>query len=108
MNLSQKKCRPCENWVPPLFKEKIGSLLKQLKLEWIASEDQKKISHEFKFKNFTAAMEFVNKIAQIAEQEGHHPDIYIYYNRVIIKLTTHNISGLSENDFILAAKIESL
>jgi len=108
VSLTQKKCVPCENWVPPLTKDKIDSLMKQLKLEWVVSDDLKKIKHEFKFKNFKQAMEFVNKIAEIAEAEGHHPDIYIYYNRVVIELTTHNIGGLSENDYILAAKVENL
>lgn len=108
MNLTQKKCVPCESWVPPLTQDKIDPLLKQLKLEWTLSDDLKKIRHEFKFKNFKQAMEFVNRIATVAEEEGHHPDIYIYYNRVVIELTTHNIKGLSENDFILAAKVENL
>lgn len=82
-------------------------LLKQLKLDWEVMEN-KKIRHEFKFKNFSEAIKFVNKVADLAEQENHHPNIHIYYNRVVIDLTTHNIKGLSENDFIMAAKIENL
>lgn len=106
-NLTQKKCVPCETGTPPLTKAQFNPLLKQLKLDWEVIEE-KKIRHQFKFKDFVEAMEFVNKVAKLAEQEGHHPNIYIYYNRVVIDLTTHNIKGLSENDFILAAKIEAL
>lgn len=108
MDLTEKKCVPCESWVSPLTKDKIEPLIKQLKTEWSLSDDLKRIKHEFKFKNFKQAMGFVNKIADIAEAEGHHPDIYIYYNKVVIELTTHNIKGLSENDFIVAAKVENL
>ena len=105
--LTQKKCRPCEIGTPPLTKTELTPLLKQLTLDWEVLHN-KKIKHEFKFKDFKQAMIFVNKIADLAQEEGHHPDIYIYYNRVVINLTTHFIKGLSENDFVLAAKIENL
>lgn len=122
MNLVQKKCVPCEIGTPPLTLPQFGPLLKQLKLEWevidssagstsslqASSGQGKKIRHEFKFKDFNQAMEFVNKVARLAESEGHHPNIHIYYSRVVIDLTTHNIKGLSENDFIIAAKVEDL
>jgi 4a-hydroxytetrahydrobiopterin dehydratase len=72
---------------------------------WILSEDGKKIFREFTFKDFKKAMQFVNAVAELAESEGHHPDIYIFWNRVRLELWTHAINGLSENDFILAAKI---
>ena len=106
-DLTDKKCVPCEIGTPPLTKDQYEPLLKQLKLDWEVI-DSKALKHEFKFKDFLESMEFVNKIAKIAEEEGHHPDIYIYYNKVIINLKTHNIRGLSENDFIVAAKIENL
>jgi len=67
-----------------------------------------KISQEFKFKDFKEAIAFVNKIAELAENEGHHPDIHIFYNKVLVEIWTHFIGGLSENDFILASKIELL
>lgn len=70
--------------------------------------DNKKLSREFKFKDFKEAMAFVNHVADIAESEGHHPDIYIFYNLVRLELSTHAVGGLSENDFILAAKIDTL
>ena len=70
--------------------------------------DGKKIQREFTFKNFKEAMRFVNNIADIAQREDHHPDIHIFYNRVRLALWTHAIGGLSENDFILAAKINTI
>jgi 4a-hydroxytetrahydrobiopterin dehydratase len=66
------------------------------------------LRQEFKFKNFMAALDFVNKVGVIADDEGHHPDIHIYYSKVVLELYTHAIGGLSENDFIMAAKINSL
>lgn len=107
MDLAQKKCVPCEIGTLPLNPSEYEPLLKQLKLDWQVI-DQKKITQEFKFKDFVEAMQFVNKVAELAENEGHHPDIYIYYNKVKIELITHNIKGLSENDFVVAAKIEKL
>lgn len=107
MDLTNKKCVPCEIGTPPLSPEEYEPFLKELKLDWEVVEG-KKIKHEFKFKDFVESMEFVNKVANLAEIEGHHPNIHIYYNRVVIDLITHNIKGLSENDFIVAAKIENL
>lgn len=117
-DLIQKECVPCEGGVPPLGPEEIKNYSSQLKTEWEvldgnppapeATARQGKIKKLFKFKNFKEAMVFVNKIADLAESEGHHPDIEIHYNKVEIILWTHSIGGLSENDFILAAKIEKL
>ncbi len=76
--------------------------------EWKLSADHKKIYREFKFKDFVRAIEFVNKVAELAEYEGHHPDVHIHYNKVVLELWTHDIGGLSENDFILASKIDKL
>lgn len=106
-DFTSKRCVPCGIGTPPLTKEQFLIFLKQLKLEWEVIED-KKIRHEFKFSKFIEAIEFVNKVAKLAEAENHHPNIHIYYSRVVIDLTTHNIKGLSENDFIMAAKIESI
>lgn len=103
--LTQRKCVPCEGGVPSLGKAEIERLLTQVS-GW--SLQGKWISKDFKFKNFIAAMEFVNRVADIAEQEGHHPDIHIHYNLVRFDIWTHAIDGLSENDFILAAKIDAL
>lgn len=106
-DLIQKKCIPCESGTPPLTPEQFDPLLKQLKLDWEVIEN-KKIKHEFKFPSYMEGIEFANKVAKLAEEENHHPNIHIYYSRVVIELTTHNIKGLSENDFILAAKIETI
>ena len=76
--------------------------------EWKVAIDNKSISKEFKFKDFAEAMGFVNKVADLAEKEGHHPDIHISWNKARFLLSTHAIGGLSENDFILAAKIDAL
>ena len=105
--LTDKKCVPCERWMPPLKGEKIKPYLSQLKLAWEVVEE-KKIKYQFKFKDFREAMDFINKVAEIVEKENHHPDMCIYYNKVNITLWTHFISGLHENDFILAAKLENL
>ena len=107
MNLSNKKCVPCEKWTPPLKDEKLKMYLSELKNPWQVIEERK-IWYVFKFKNFPEAVMFVDKIVPIAESEGHHPDITIIYNKVTITLWTHFIKGLTENDFILAAKIEEL
>lgn len=106
-DLSTKKCVPCEKWMPPLKGEKLKGYLSELSLNWEVIEEQK-IKHTFKFKDFKEAMRFVNNVAGIAEEEGHHPDMTIVYNKVTIILWTHFIKGLHENDFILASKIEKL
>jgi Pterin-4a-carbinolamine dehydratase len=105
--LVDKKCVPCEGGTPPLKGEDIQNNKSQLKNDWKVVDDTK-IRHEFKFKDFKGAMAFVNRVADVAEEEGHHPDIHIHYNKVLIELWTHAIGGLSENDFIMAAKVERL
>lgn len=105
--LTDKRCVPCEDGTPPLKGDEIQKNKNQLKNDWKVIDDTK-IRHEFKFKDFKTAMTFVNKMAEVAEEEGHHPDIHIHYNRVVVELWTHSIGGLSENDFIMAAKIERL
>lgn len=106
-DLSKKHCAPCKGTVKPLEKEEIAKHLTLLKSSWTVKDDIE-IQKTFKFKDFVKAIEFVNKIAEVAESEGHHPDITINYNKVKIQLTTHAIKGLSKNDFIMAAKIEEL
>lgn len=107
IHLSDKKCVVCEGKVPPLNEAEIKTYLSQVKENWNVI-DNKKIEKEFKFSEFKQATAFVNKVASIAEEEGHHPDIYIFYNTVKLELSTHAIGGLSENDFILAAKIDKI
>ena len=107
MDLQSKHCVPCEGGVAPFDEAKIKVYMPALSLQWEVLGG-KKISHQFKFKNFPEAIAFVDKIVPIAEAEGHHPDLHIYYNKVTVELWTHAIGGLSENDFIMAAKIEAL
>ena len=106
-NLAYKKCVPCEAGTPPLKDSEIKSYILQLKTPWEII-DSTKIKEKFTFKDFKEAMQFVNKVAEIAEEEQHHPDIYIFYSKVTIELWTHAIGGLSENDFVMAAKIEGV
>jgi len=112
--LLKKKCIPCEAEAEPFTEKQAKDYLAELApsgeaagTDWTLDENMKKISKEYKFKDFIGAMNFVQKVADLAEEEGHHPDIHIHYNRVLLDLWTHAIGGLSENDFILAAKINA-
>jgi 4a-hydroxytetrahydrobiopterin dehydratase len=106
-DLKNKKCVPCEGGVKPLTPDEYGAYLRSELSGW-ADLDQKKIEKVYKFKDFKEALEFVNRVGDLAESEGHHPDIYLHgWNKVRLTLTTHAIGGLSENDFILASKIDS-
>jgi len=105
MDLTQKKCVPCEAGTKPLEEAKVNELLNQIP-NWTLKDGH--LYKKFKFRNFIEAMKFVNEVAEIAENEGHHPDFSVHYNRVEIELFTHAIKGLSENDFIVAAKIDEL
>lgn len=122
-NLLKQKCVPCEGGIPPYTAKQTANHLTELKNPWEVVDpallhgraakksgvnDGKMIRHEFKFKKFMEAIDFVNRVAKLAEKEGHHPDFHIFYNKITIELTTHAIKGLSLNDFILASKIESL
>jgi 4a-hydroxytetrahydrobiopterin dehydratase len=105
--LAQKRCIPCEGGVLAFGKSQITKYKSQLKKGWDVVEN-KKIQKEFKFKNFVETMGFVNQVALIAQAENHHPDMQVSYSKVVVELWTHAVSGLSENDFILAAKIDQL
>ena len=106
--LRQKKCVPCEGGVPPVSRQDAQRLLKDLP-GWRLTEDGMRIRREWVAKNFLAAMDFLNRVAELAEDEGHHPDLHLVgYRHVAIELWTHAIGGLSENDFITAAKIDLL
>jgi len=107
MDLVSKKCVPCEGGTPPLFKEKAQEYLAQVK-GWELDDGGKQIKKQFSFPIYIAGIEFVQKVAQIAENEGHHPDLSVGYQKVTVTLTTHAIGGLSDNDFIMAAKIDQI
>ena len=101
----RKHCVPCEGGMPPLSKKQSIELLQEI-TGW--ELQGKLITKEWKFKDFKAAMQFVNAVAGLAESEGHHPDIHIHWNKVQLQLWTHAVKGLSENDFILAHKINQI
>lgn len=103
--MSEKKCVPCEGGTKPLSQEAARDYLRQLRLKW-ELVGTTMIRRQFIFNDFSEAMVFVNDVAAIAEDEDHHPDLCISFKRVTIELTTHAIKGLSENDFIVARKIE--
>lgn len=106
-DLLKKICVSCEGkGIKPLSREDAQDYLDEVS-GWSLDTDAKKISKEFKFSDFIGAINFVNLVADIAEQEGHHPDIHIHYNKVELVLSTHAIGGLSENDFIVAAKVDA-
>ena len=105
--LNQKKCQPCEGLSDKLSQQEAQSMLKALN-QWELDANLKFIKKSYKFKNFYHTMAFVNAVAFIANQENHHPDIKCGYNYCDLVLTTHAIDGLSENDYILAAKIDKL
>ncbi len=106
--LKMKSCQPCEGGVPPVPRDEAERLLKELS-GWELTEDGKRIRREWTVKHFMAAMDFFNQVAKLAEDEGHHPDLHLAgYRNVTIELWTHAIGGLSENDFITAAKIDEL
>jgi len=106
--LLQKKCVPCEGGLPSMSLIEENKYLMDVSGWKINRDGIHRLIKEFKFKNFKKAMKFVNKVAEIAENEGHHPDIYIFYNLVKFEMHTHAINGLFLNDFIVAAKINQV
>ena len=108
MDISKTHCKVCEIGMPPMHDREEDRHMKEVPSWTLNREGVHKIIKQFVFKDFREAIKFVNKVANLAEEEGHHPDIHIFYNKVSIELSTHNIRGLSENDFILASKIEMI
>jgi 4a-hydroxytetrahydrobiopterin dehydratase len=107
-DLINKKCVPCEGGIPPLSELKEMSFMSQVEGWNLIKEGIHRIRKEFNFQDFKESMDFVNKVAIIAEEEGHHPDIHIYYDTVELEIHIHAIKGLHQNDFILAAKIDQI
>ena len=105
--LAGKSCVPCRGGIPPLTEAEARAFLSRTP-GWSLAENGTRLQRSFEFRDFVGAMEFVNRVADIAEHEGHHPDIAIHWNKVDLVLWTHKIGGLHENDFILAAKINRL
>ena len=106
--LREKRCEPCEGGVPPLDEDAARQLLDALDSDWEIADDGKAIVRHFEFAGYHRTISFVNAVAWIAESEGHHPDLQVRYGKVEVLYTTHAIGGLSENDFICAAKIDRL
>jgi 4a-hydroxytetrahydrobiopterin dehydratase len=106
-SLVNKACVPCQGGVPPLEDSVVQDLLIKVGGNWHINE-QGHLAKTYEFSNFMKPMEFANKIAELAEQEGHHPDLTISWGTCIIEVWTHKINGLTESDFILAAKIEAI
>lgn len=107
MDIIARHCTPCEGRAVPLLRTEAETWMKEIP-GWQLWPDGKMISREYTFKNFADAFAFATKIAAIAEEEGHHPDLLISWGEAGVELSTHAIGGLSENDFIVAAKIDSL
>jgi 4a-hydroxytetrahydrobiopterin dehydratase len=106
--LAQKHCKPCEGGVPPLSAAEVKANLAAVP-QWQVTDDGKMIRRKYKFKDFVTAIAFLNKVGDVAEAEQHHPDLHLTgYRNAAVELTTHAIGGLSENDFVLAAKIDKL
>lgn len=105
--LEEQHCEACEGGVDPMNRDEINNLISQIP-EWSVNSNGTEISRAFKFKNFCHTMSFVNAMAHIANQEGHHPDFEVGYNYCNVTFTTHAIKGLSHNDFICARKVDRL
>jgi 4a-hydroxytetrahydrobiopterin dehydratase len=107
-NLTRKHCKPCEGGVPPLAPDTVKQYLAAVP-NWKLSADGRRIRRDYKIKDFATALDFFRRVGQIAEAEDHHPDLHLTgYRNVAIELSTHAVGGLTENDFILAAKIDQL
>lgn len=105
--LKDKECVPCKVGAPTLERDETEEFLKDVNDEWKVT-DNTFIERTFKFKNFKNALEFTNRVGEVAEAEGHHPDIFLTWGKVKTKLMTHKIDGLHENDFIMASKIDNI
>ena len=105
--LAEKKCKPCQKGGAPLKGEALTRYAEQVDPEWDVV-DEHHLAREFTFDDFQQALAFVNQVGELAEQEDHHPDIYLTFGKARIELWTHKVGGLHENDFVLAAKIDSL
>jgi 4a-hydroxytetrahydrobiopterin dehydratase len=106
--LTRKRCQPCEGGIPALSREEAEATVRNVE-GWTLDPDGKRITRSWTVKNFMAGIDFFNKVASIAEEEDHHPDLHLEgYRKVTIALSTHAVKGLTENDFILAAKINEV
>ena len=107
MDLTNKQCVPCRGDVPPLKGEQLVELHDQIDEGWEVI-DEHHLVKGFKFRNFAAALAYVNRVGEMAEEQGHHPDVYLAWGKVRIEMWTHKIDGLTESDFVFAAKSDTL
>ena len=101
--LADRQCVPCRGGVPPLKGDELEAFKKQIGAEW-AVIDEHHLERTYRFKNFREALAFTNAVGEVAEQEGHHPEITLTWGKVTIRIWTHKIDGLTESDFVLAAQ----
>jgi len=106
-DLARKACVPCRGGVPSLAGRELADLQAALGGGW-RTVDEHHLEKEFGFEDFRSALDFTNRVGELAEEQGHHPDIYLSWGRVRIQIWTHKIDGLTESDFVLAAKIDEL
>lgn len=106
--LSERHCQACEGGVNPLTREEATKLMEKLAKDWILNDASNEIQCTFSFKNYYHTIAFVNALAYVSNIENHHPDLEVSYNRCVVRYSTHAIKGLSENDFICAAKADAL
>ncbi len=105
--LASRQCVPCRGGVPPLTPEQIRPLHQELDSGWDVV-DHHHLTREYRFQNFKEALDFVNRVGEMAEEQGHHPDLYLAWGRVRVEVWTHKIDGLTESDLIFAAKCDTL
>ncbi len=105
-DLADRQCVPCKGGVPPLKGEPLRAMAQQVS-QWTVA-DEHHLERSFAFKNFRQALDFTNRLGELAEQQGHHPDICLSWGRVDVRIWTHKINGLTESDFVLAAKTDRL
>lgn len=106
-DLAKKECKPCDGKTPPLKGDALKQMQNRLNGGWKILDEQR-LEKEFKFPDFRHALEFVNQVGDIAEEQNHHPDIYFTWGQARIQIWTHSAKGLTENDFVLAAKIDEV
>ncbi len=106
-SLANEKCVPCRGGVPPLKGAELAALARQLAGDWRVV-DEHHLEKEFRFPDFAQALAFTNKVGALAEEEGHHPDLYLAWGKVGVTIWTHKVDGLTRSDFVLAAKIERM
>jgi 4a-hydroxytetrahydrobiopterin dehydratase len=106
-DLAKKECKPCASGTPPLKGDALKQMQNRLNGGWQVLDEQR-LEKQFKFPDFRRALEFVNRVGEVAEKQNHHPDIYFTWGQARIQIWTHKINGLTESDFVLAAKIDEL